>query len=59
VAPKTFEKDWLGRKQFTLDYLYLSECLAGRIVSELDSIVDFPTAFTVSDHAPLLVEINV
>jgi len=58
IAPKTFEQDWLDRRQFTLDYLYLSEDLAGRVVNKLGGIADFPTAFTMSDHAPLLVEVS-
>lgn len=59
VAPKTFEQDWVDRRQFTLDYLYLSESLAGRVVNKLGGIADFPSAFTMSDHAPLMVEIGV
>jgi len=59
LSPKTFEQDWLSRRQFTLDYLYLSESLAGRVVSKLGGITDFPTAFTISDHAPLLVEAQI
>jgi len=59
MYPKTFEQDWLSRRQFTLDYLHLSKSLAGRVVSKLGGITDFPTAFTMSDHAPLLVEVQI
>jgi len=59
MSPKTFEQDWLSRRQFTLDYLYLSESLAGRVVSKRGGITDFPTAFGISDHAPLLVEAKI
>jgi len=59
LAPKTFEQDWAPHRLFTLDYLYVSESLAGRVVSKLGGIADFPTAFTMSDHAPLMVEVRV
>jgi len=59
TAPKTFQQDWHDNKQFTLDYLYLSESLVGRVVSKLGGIADFPTAFTMSDHAPLMVEVRI
>jgi exonuclease III len=59
TSPRTFEQDWLSRRQFTLDYLYLSESLAGRVVRTLGGISDFPTAFTMSDHAPLMVEVAI
>ena len=59
LAPKTFEQDWMSRRQFTLDYLYLSESLASQVVSKLGGIADFPTAFTMSDHAPLMVEVKI
>lgn len=58
-SPKTFEQDWLSHRQFTLDYLYLSETLAGRVLQKKGGIADFPTALSVSDHAPLLVEVAV
>lgn len=59
VLPKTFEQDWANRRQYTLDYLYVSETLADRIVHKKGGIADFPTAFSMSDHAPLLVEIRI
>ena len=59
LSPKTFEQDWLSRRQFTLDYLYLSENLAQRVVAKHGGIADFPSAFTVSDHAPLVVELSI
>jgi len=59
LAPKTFEQDWAPHRRFTLDYLYVSESLAGRVVSKLGGIADFPTAFTMSDHAPLMAEVRI
>jgi len=59
VPPKTYEQDWMSRRQFTLDYLYLSESLASQVVNKLGGIADFPTAFRMSDHAPLMVEVGV
>jgi len=59
VPPKTYEQDWMSRRQFTLDYMYLSESLASQVVNKLGGIADFPTAFTMSDHAPLMAEVRV
>jgi endonuclease/exonuclease/phosphatase family metal-dependent hydrolase len=56
--PITFEQDWVPRRRFKLDYLYLSESLAGRITQKKGGIADFPDAFTMSDHAPLMVEVS-
>jgi len=39
--------------------LYLSKSLASQVVNKLGGIADFPTAFTMSDHAPLMVEVRV
>ena len=57
-SPVTFEQDWVPRRRFRLDYLYLSESLAGRITKKMGGIADFPDAFTMSDHAPLMAEVD-
>ena len=51
--PITFQQDWPPRKRFKLDYIYLSHSLASTIIGQRGGVDDFPTAFTVSDHAPL------
>jgi endonuclease/exonuclease/phosphatase family metal-dependent hydrolase len=54
----TFEQDWEDRNQFCLDYLFLSKALNENMILKQGGIGDFPTALEVSDHAPLLVEID-
>lgn len=54
----TFQQDWGNRKRFCLDYLYLSQDLAENIVDKRGGLDDFPTAFTMSDHAPLSVTVE-
>jgi exonuclease III len=41
-----------------VDYLYMSKQLAKKITSKKGGQTDFPTAFDISDHAPLLVELK-
>jgi exonuclease III len=55
---KSFEQDWAPGRQFKLDYLYLSESLAARITKTKGGIADFPTVLSMSDHAPLMVEVG-
>jgi len=59
LAPKTFEQDWAPHRRFTLDYLYVSKSLAGQITQKQGGIADFPDTFTMSDHAPLMVEVRI
>jgi endonuclease/exonuclease/phosphatase family metal-dependent hydrolase len=54
----TFEQNWSPHRRFKLDYLYVSESLAGRITQTKAGIADFPDAFTMSDHAPMMVEVR-
>ncbi|MGA1419989.1 MAG: endonuclease/exonuclease/phosphatase family protein [Ilumatobacteraceae bacterium] len=51
--PLTFQQDWAPRRRFKLDYIYLSRSLASTVIGQRGGVDDFPTAFTVSDHAPL------
>jgi endonuclease/exonuclease/phosphatase family metal-dependent hydrolase len=57
-SPVTFEQDWVPRQRFKLDYLYVSESLADHVTQTRGGIADFPDAFTMSDHAPLMVEVG-
>jgi len=57
-SPVIFEQDWVPRRQFKLDCLYLSESLGSRITQKMGGISDFPDAFTMSDHAPLMAEVG-
>jgi hypothetical protein len=41
-----------------MDYLYLSKSLAQKVTERRGGINDFPTALALSDHAPLLLEID-
>lgn len=54
----TYKQDWNDDGVFKMDYIYLSKDLAKRVKSKLGGIRDFPTAFGVSDHAPLLLELK-
>jgi len=56
-SPVTFKQDWVPHRRFKLDYLYMSESLADRVTQTKGGIADFPDAFTMSDHAPLMVEV--
>lgn len=54
----TFEQDWGERHWFRLDYMFLSKMLNDQVVYLQGGIPEFPTALSVSDHAPLLVELD-
>ena len=41
-----------------MDYIYLAPELADRITAQAGGIDDFPDSLNVSDHAPLLIEMN-
>ena len=54
----TYQQSWTTNGFFKMDYLYMSKQLAKKIISKKCGQKDFPTAFDISDHAPLLVELN-
>jgi len=58
AEPVTFRQDWNDDGLFTMDYIYLSENLRRRATRIEGGIDRFPTAFDVSDHAPLLIELD-
>jgi len=55
----TFRQDWDQEGIFLMDYIYLASELADRITAFSGGIDDFPDSMNVSDHAPLLIEMNV
>ena len=55
----TFEQDWGDRHWFRLDYLFLSKVLHDKIVDRNGGLNKFPTALAVSDHAPLVVDLDI
>jgi len=57
LNPKTFRQRH-GRELWRLDHLYLSTDLASKVTARRGGIGDFPDAFSRSDHAPLLLEID-
>jgi len=57
LNPKTFRQRH-GRELWKLDYAYLSKDLASKVTARRGGIGDFPDAFSRSDHAPLLLEID-
>ena len=44
---------------FLMNYIYLTPELADLVTAHSGRIDDFPDAFNVCDHAPLLIEMNV
>ena len=54
----TFEQDWEDRDQFCLDYLFLSTVLNEKLILKRGGVDDFPSALEISDHAPLLIELD-
>jgi endonuclease/exonuclease/phosphatase family metal-dependent hydrolase len=58
LNPMTFQHREGDRSQFKMDYLYLSKSLAQKVTERRGGINDFPTALALSDHAPLLLEID-
>ena len=55
----TFRQDWDHDGTYLMDYIYLASELADRITAQAGGIDDFPDSLNVSDHAPLLIEMNV
>lgn len=55
----TFEQDWGERHWFRLDYMFLSKVLNERVVHRRSGNLEFPSALQVSDHSPLLVELDI
>lgn len=55
----TFEQDWGDRHWFCLDYMFLSNVLYAKIENRHGGLNEFPTALAVSDHAPLVVGLNI
>jgi len=54
----TFRQDWDHDGTYRMDYIYLSPELADRITAFSGGIDDFPDSLNVSDHAPLLIEMD-
>ncbi len=57
LNPMTFQQRDGGARS-KLDYIYLSRSLARKVIVRRGGINDFPQALALSDHAPLLVEID-
>ena len=55
----TFEQDWEEGHWFRLDYMFLSKMLNNQVNYRQGGNPEFPSALDMSDHAPLLVEIDV
>jgi len=55
----TFRQDWNDNGLFRMDYIYVTPNLQSCVTARSGGMDDFPDAFNVSDHAPLLVEIDV
>lgn len=55
----TFEQDWGDRHWFRLDYMFLSRSLNKNVVSLRGGIPEFPAALEVSDHAPMLIDLDI
>jgi exonuclease III len=55
----TFRQDWDQEGIFLMDYIYVASELADRITAFSGGIDDFPDSMKISDHAPLLIEMNV
>ena len=55
----TFEQDWGERHWFRMDYMFLSKVLHEKIVDRNGGLNKFPTALAVSDHAPLVVDLDI
>lgn len=55
----TFEQDWGERHWFRLDYVFLSKILNNQVINHQGGNREFPTALEISDHSPLLLEIDI
>jgi len=58
LNPLTFQQREGDRSRYKMDYLYMSKALARKVTVRKGGINDFPGALALSDHAPLLVEID-
>lgn len=58
VRPITYRQDWDHDGLYTIDYIYLTKGLLQKLDGAVGGIDDFPTAFDVSDHAPLVVDLD-
>lgn len=56
---ETFEQDWDDRICFRIDYMYLSKILNNSVAHRKGGIPDFPDSLTMSDHAPLVIDVDV
>lgn len=54
----TFEQPWQDRNWFRLDHMFLSKALDDKVVSRRGGNIEFASALEVSDHSPLLVELD-
>ena len=55
----TFRQDWDHNGLFLMDYIYMTPNLQSFVTARSGGMDDFPGAFSVSDHAPLLIEMSV
>jgi len=58
LYPYTFQQFGPNSQPFKLDYIILDRHLGNKIVERKGGFKDFPTSRSVSDHAPLLVTID-
>lgn len=58
TGPTTYRQDWDHDGLYTIDYIYVTKGLKRHLDSAVGGIEDFPTAFDVSDHAPLVVDLD-
>ena len=58
IEMDTYKQSWNDDGFFKMDYIYMSKQLAKKVASKKCGQKDFPTAFDISDHAPLLVELG-
>jgi len=54
----TFQQDWEDGGAFNLDFIFLSKCLNDRLVAARGGFEHFEHALKLSDHVPVLVEIE-
>lgn len=54
----TFEQAWEERNWFRIDYMFLSKSLDDKVVARRGGNIEFASALEVSDHSPLLVEVD-
>lgn len=54
----TFQQDWENGGAFNLDFIFLSKCLNERVVDARGGFEHFEEAIELSDHVPVLVELE-